>query len=167
MLYLKEICYTGSKEEYEFISSLKGEKDFENPYYDMSPAEYEKTFLTKRINSKNGMVRAGFVPDTYFLLFNDDIIVGMFKIRHYLNDKLREGTGHIGFCIKENFRHQGFATFGLELALKALKMMPDLKENEAYLSCFKDNDYSIKAMLKNKAIIDHEKDDKVYLKIKL
>ena len=42
------------------------------------------------------------MPETFLFLWEDDKIVGQFRIRHYLNDALREGGGHI---VKEDDEH--------------------------------------------------------------
>lgn len=63
-------------------------------------------------------------------------IVGLFKIRHYLNDFLRKGAGHIGYGILPEYRGKGYAKKGLVLAIEKCKEI--IKENEIYLSVHKD-----------------------------
>lgn len=49
----------------------------------------------------------GFVPDTVFVLVNDEgEYVGLFNFRHTLNDFLRAGPGHVGFGIAPPFRRK-------------------------------------------------------------
>ncbi|MCR5115479.1 MAG: GNAT family N-acetyltransferase, partial [Bacteroidales bacterium] len=45
-------------------------------------------------------------------------IVGQFRIRHYLNEALRTGAGHIGYFIAKEFRGKGYATEGLRQTLE-------------------------------------------------
>ncbi len=66
------------------------------------------------------------VPDelvpstTYFAVREDDNkIIGMVDIRHYLNDNLKESwNGHIGYSVRPDERRKGYATETLKLALK-------------------------------------------------
>ena len=46
------------------------------------------------------------------MLVDEDVYVGVFNLRHCLNDFLREGPGHIGYCISEKYRGRGYATKG-------------------------------------------------------
>lgn len=79
----------------------------------------------------------GFVTETYFFLWNNDEIIGQFRIRHYLCESLIEGAGHIGYYIGKKFRGKGYATEGLRLALQVGKSI--ISEDEIYLRVNKDN----------------------------
>ena len=60
----------------------------------------------------------GFVTaSTYFLIENDEII-GMINIRHYLNESLLELGGHIGYSIRPTKRGNGYNKINLYLGLK-------------------------------------------------
>ena len=87
-----------------------------------------------RDSSKGVDLPEGHVPDTYFFLWNNQEIVGLFKIRHYLNDFLRKGAGHIGYGILPEYRGQGYAKQGLLLAIE--KCNEIIKEDEIYSTCF-------------------------------
>lgn len=89
----------------------------------------------------------------------------MFKFRHYLNEALVNGAGHIGYGIKKECRGKGYATEGLRLALeKAREIVP---EDEIYLSVHKDNPASLKVQLKNGAYIHHEDEEEFFTRIKI
>src|SRR5687767_243345 len=61
-------------------------------------------------------VPAGFVPQSIFWALDaDGIAVGMVRMRHYLNDKLRIRGGHIGFYIRRDRRQRGYAKEALRL----------------------------------------------------
>lgn len=66
---------------------------------------------------------------------HEDVYVGFFNLRHCLNDFLREGLGHIGYCISKN-RGKGYATKGLELTLIKARQMCI---HEVYMSVNKIN----------------------------
>ena len=91
--------------------------------------------------------------------------MALFKVRHFLNDALRKGSGHMGYGVRRACRGRGYVTRGLALAIeKAREMVP---ENELYLSVGKENLASLRAQLKNGAYIHHQDGEKYYTRIKL
>ena len=98
----------------------------------------------------------GHVPDTVYVLEDDsEGYVGIVKLRHRLNDALRQGAG----------RGRGYATAALSLALdEARKIVP---EDEIYLSVRKDNPASLKVQLRNGARVDHESGEEYFTRIPL
>ena len=106
-----------------------------------------------------------FVPATVFILVDDaDNYVGIFNLRHRLNEALANGAGHIGYGIAPAFRGNGYAAKGLALTLQEAKR---IGIEEAYLSVNKDNIPSFKAQLRCGATIHHEDDTKYYTRILL
>ncbi len=108
----------------------------------------------------------GFVPDTTYVLEDEGNYIGVFNFRHNLNDFLREGPGHIGYCVSQKYRGKGYATKGLKLVLD-IASEKGLDEDEAYLSVNKDNPASLKVQKKNGAYIHHENDKEYFTRIKL
>ena len=80
-------------------------------------------------------------------------------MRHYLNDALRSGGGHIGYGILEKYRGRGYATKCLELTIEKAREL--VAEDELYLSVHKDNPASLRVQEKNGAYIQHL-DEKEY-----
>ncbi len=107
----------------------------------------------------------GYVPDTYFFLWNNQEIVGLFKIRHYLNESLKKFSGHIGYTILENYRGNGYATEGLKLAIEECKKI--IKEDEIYLASHKNNPLSLKVQIKCGAYLYGENENIYLTRIKL
>ncbi len=106
------------------------------------------------------------VPSTQFYLLDEDrnIMVGACSIRHYLNEILRNGGGHIGDGIRPSERGKGYGTKLVELALKEAKK---LGIKEVMMSCDKDNIASKKTIINNggvfeKEIINEEEDILLY-----
>lgn len=166
MLYLKEMNLEDAAEEYACLQELPRENGFYNPCCGL---DYE-TFVAKAMpdyfNTSKGVgLRPGRVPETWYFLWDDDRAVDLFKLRHYLNDALRNGGGHIGYGVRKGFRGRGYGTRGLALAVeKARAVIP---EDEVYLSVNKDNPASLKVMLNNGATIHHEDELEYYTRIKL
>ena len=55
---------------------------------------------------------------TFFMVDDNDFIIGMVNIRHTLNDKLLFHGGNIGYSIRPTERGKGYAKIALFLALK-------------------------------------------------
>lgn len=111
MIYLKKINFEDVEEEYKAIKSTPiQENGFENKYHDVTKEEFVNEIIPRLLKNSEGLdLPYGYVPDTYFFLWDDDKIVGLFKIRHYLNDFLRKGPGHIGYEILPKYRGKGYA----------------------------------------------------------
>ena len=109
----------------------------------------------------------GLVPSaTYFTIRKDDNkIVGLFKIRHYLNDFLRNGPGHMGYAILPDERGKGYAKKGLQLAIEECKNL--ILEDEIYFSVIKSNPASSKVILSCGGYIFEENEKEYLLRIKL
>lgn len=167
MLYLKKINYEDIEEEYRAIKKmLPNENGFENKYYNVTKEEFEKKVIPKLLKNSEGLeLPEGYVPDTYFFLWDDNSIVGLFKIRHYLNEYLKQGAGHIGYGILPDSRGKGYAKKGLMLAIEECRKI--IPEDEIYLSVHKDNPISLKVQLACGAYIVGETEDEYLTRIKL
>lgn len=167
MLYLKEANLEDWQKEYEAIKQMpKNENGFENEYYDKTEEEFKDQVIPELINHSKGIgLPDGYVPDTYYFLWDNDKIVGLFKIRHYLNEALAKGPGHIGYGILPEFRGKGYATKGLKLAIDKCKEI--IPEDEIYFSVHKDNPVSLKVQQNNGAYIVGETEEKYLTRIKI
>jgi predicted acetyltransferase len=91
---------------------------------------------------------------TYFTVReNDNKIVGMVNLRHYLNDMLRQVGGHIGYSIRPTERGKGYAKVQLYLALLECKK---LGIEEAMVDCVKSNIKSEKTIIALGGVFDKE-----------
>lgn len=92
MLLLKKINYKDIDKEYEAITKIPyDENGFENKYYNISKEEFKNEVIPQLLKNSEGIdLPEGYVPDTYFFLWKEQEIVGLFKIRHYLNDSLKK-----------------------------------------------------------------------------
>ena len=164
MLELKGIN-TDVEKEWAFIRDMPvDENGLTNSMHGISRQEFEEQKLPEMLKHERGEDMPDWmVPETFLHLWEDDKIVGQFRIRHYLNDALREGAGHIGYFIAKDYRGKGYATEGLRLTLDvARKIIP---EDEIYLRVNEDNPASLKVMLKNGGRIVGESEGKVFVRI--
>ena len=97
----------------------------------------------------------GRVPATQFLTkrVDDDKLVGMVQIRHYLNDYLLKFGGHIGDCIRPSEQGKGYTTEQIGLALDFCR---DLGLEKVLITCKKSNIASAKTIIKNGGQLENE-----------
>jgi len=166
MIYIKEANYEDIEKEYLFIRDMPiDENGMTNEWYGISREEFEDIALKQMIAfSKGEDLPEGYVPETYLFLWDDDEIVGHFRIRHYLCESLRVGAGHIGYCVKKECRGKGYGKEGLRLTLQIARTI--IPEDEIYLRVNRDNTPSLKVMLHNGGYIVGEDEMKYYVRIK-
>jgi predicted acetyltransferase len=92
-------------------------------------------------------LRPGLVPQTVFWVLDEhDEAVGIVRLRHYLNEKLKIGGGHIGYYVRSDQRGQGYGKEMLHLALAELRA---LGEKSALITPNPDNAPSIRMIEAN------------------
>lgn len=168
MLYLKALNAADARKEYDFFQQMPNENGFINSYEQTSFAEFcTEGIPTRLLSSRGEGLKPGLVPDTYYFLWDDDTIVGLFKVRPTLNEALRSGAGHVGYGVLPSYRRRGYAAKGLALVIQLLKELPEFTDDEIYLRCNLDNAASLKTMLKNGGYIHHADTEGYYVRIKL
>ena len=151
------------KKTYElYMSFPENDHGYMNNVYGFNYDQFLEWIEKKRNWSLGKELPEGFVADTTYVLSDDGQYVGVFNLRHYLNDFLREGPGHVGYCIAQKYRGRGYATKGLELTLAKAR---EMCIHEVYLQVDKDNPASLQVMLKNGGIIHHEDETEYYVRI--
>ena len=166
MLELRKMNFEDITEQWKYVTALPfDENGLTNPYEGVSFDEYRENVLPKLMMHENPInMPDWFVPETYYYLWDDGILVGEYRIRHYLTDALKAGAWHIGYSIKKEYRGKGYGTKGLKLCLDiARKIVP---ENEIYLRVLKSNIPSFKAISNNGAYIADEDELHYLMRIK-
>ena len=104
MIFLKELNLQDAEKEYEYISSVPADENgFFNNCYGAPRENFETAVLQPLIQQAQGLdLPEGYVPQTHYLLWDDDTIVGWFRLRHYLCPSLVNGAGHIGYSIRKD-----------------------------------------------------------------
>ncbi len=162
---LRKINLQDVEAQWEYTTNLpEDENGLTNSYHGVSFDEYKEKVLPKQISHENPVdMPDWFVPETYYYLWDEDKLIGEFRIRHHLIDALREGAGHIGYSISKEYRGKEYGTEGLRLTLlKAKEIVP---EDEIYLRVNKDNIASQKVMLNNGAYKVGEDDEHLFMRI--
>ena len=167
-LYLRETNISDAGEEYRIWQKIPSENGFESDHYGEDPDTFRSVSLPEMIDNAKGIgLKENYVPQTVFMLWREKEIIGIFKVRHYLNDITRNGSGHIGYAVAKDQRNRGYAAAGLALAVKELRKMPDFREDEVYMSCYRNNPASLRVMLKNGAYIHHEDEYRYFTRIRV
>ena len=138
-LEYKEKAFEYIKEFIEYKSDVNGAGSLDR-YLD----NYEG-WLEYREESRNHPITDARVPgEEYFMVNEDDEIIGMCNIRFALNDKLKKLGGHIGYSIRPTERKKGYNKINLYLVLQ------EAKENnleKVLITCADSNDGSRKTIL--------------------
>ena len=142
----------------EFLLALgKGEKGFGGTAFtdgELSLGEY-LAHLVEQVNPAK--IPQNRVPQTTFWILNEaDTVVGMLRMRHYLNDKLLQHGGHIGYCVQPLCRRKGYGKNALRLALIELAR---LGEKRAVLTVDADNYSSIRVIEYNGGKLEDQRVD--------
>ena len=165
MLYLKEVNREDAEAEWAFLRDMPAEENgVENKWHGCDRETFMTVTLPKLLSyAKGENLAEGHVADTAFFLWNDGEIVGLFKLRHWLSDALREGAGHIGYFVRKDCRGRGFGTEGLRHTLeKGRSIIP---EEEFYLRLYKYNTPSLRVMQKNGGKIVGEDEEHFFVRI--
>lgn len=166
MLRLRRINLSDIEKEYEYISAVPADENgFLNDLFG-APREGFASAVQRLMNHRRGLdLPEGFVPETHYMLWDGENIVGWFRLRHHLCPSLENGGGHIGYSIREGYRGRGYASEGLRLTVaQAACTIP---EKEIYLRVRKNNPASLRVMQKNGGYVHHEDESCLYVRIAL
>ncbi len=166
MLELRKMNTKDAVEQWKYITSMPScENGLTNKYEGISFEEYTNTALPELMMHENPInMPEWFVPETYYYLWDNGLLVGEYRIRHRLTDALKNGAGHIGYSIKKEFRGKGYGSDGLALALDLAKGF--VPEDEIFLRVLKSNLASFKAICKNGAYIANEDESYYFMRVK-
>ncbi len=164
MLTLRPANFDDIEQEYLFVKNIPSDENgYINEWHGISRRKFDKALSTMIAQSEGRELPEGYVPATYYFLWDNDTIVGQFHFRHYLSKSLISGAGHIGYYIAPAYRRKGFASAGLKLLIDTVR--DRILEDEFYLRVNMDNPASLKVMLKNGGYVHHEGCDKYYVRI--
>ena len=162
---LRKINLQDAVDQWEYTTALpEDENGLTNPYHGVSLEEYMESVLPTLISYEHPVnMPDWFVPETYYYLWDEDNLIGEFRIRHHLTEALRNGAGHIGYSIGKFYRGKGYGTAGLGLTIQLAKDI--VPEEEIYLRVNKDNLASQKCMLANGAYKAGEDEEHFFMRI--
>lgn len=107
---------------------------------------YEEWLNSVTANTRSETVNSDWVvTDTFFAVNDEGHIVGIIDLRHSLNEFLKD-LGNCGYSVRPSERNKGYAT---EMLRQILEVAKEAGLEEIHLSVEKDNEPSIKTILKN------------------
>ena len=154
-----------AEKEWRFVRDMPvDENGLTNSWHGVSREEFLFRALPDMLRFSRGIgLPDWMVPETFLFLWDGDEIVGQFRIRHHLNDALRQGAGHIGYFIAKEYRGRGYGAEGLRQTLEYARAI--VPESELYLRVNRDNPASLRVMLKNGGRIVGGNDEKLFVRI--
>jgi predicted acetyltransferase len=137
MVRLKELRLNDGEKIYNMLQDIEKEKNgFHNEANGLTYNEF-KTYLKSNKKMVEGKdLPEDYVPQTLYWLWIEDKVVGMGKLRHYLNDNLRKKDGHAAYAVRKSERKKGFGKLILRELIKKAK---DKKIDRLLLTCDTDN----------------------------
>ncbi len=156
---------TDIEKEWAFVRDMpEDENGLTNSLHGIPREEFEEKAIPEMINQEKGVDMPDWmVPQTILYLWDNNEIVGQFRIRHYLTEALKNGAGHIGYFVKKEYRGKGYGTEGLRLTLDVARDI--VTEDEFYLRVNKDNQASLRVMQKNEGRIVGEDGGHFFVRI--
>ena len=166
MIELKQSNIQMGEAEYEMLQDIEnGENGFMNEVFGVDYEQY-KTWLKNQDDFHAGRnLPEGWIPYTTYILYDNNIPVGISRVRHETSEYLQTvvGAGEIGYGIAKKHRGKGY---GNVLFQETLKKCRDFGFEKITLFPHKDNQATIKIMLKNGGkIIGSFKEEKVIIEI--
>lgn len=147
-MLLQKASHNQPKGLMEFLIDFsKGENGVKGPDVN-DPSFNLKSYLNNIIameSSEN--LKSGYVSmSTYWLLDDDDYVIGISKLRHKLTKSLLDHGGHIGYYLKKAERNKGIGALLLKDTLSEAKK---LGLEKVLITTDVDNFASINIILKN------------------
>ncbi|MBJ8108565.1 MULTISPECIES: GNAT family N-acetyltransferase [Bacillus] len=144
------------QEEYlDFYNEWKDSGETMIPWVISKDPSNFPAMIQELLDAHNGInLPESWVPDsTYWLVTDENKIVGAVNIRHSLTEHLFNAGGHIGYGIRPSERRKGYATKLLELSLEKTK---ELNITKALVVCDEVNTASEKTILHNGGLRDDD-----------
>lgn len=154
MIYLKKLSMNDGKDVYEMLNRIGvSENEFTNPVNGMSYSNYVKWLEEQEQWSKGNNLPNGYVIQNIYWLYDDQIIVGIGKIRHSLTPQSRIKGGNIGYAIDPIHRGK---KYGIKLLKLLLEKCDELNVVERIATVEKYNYASKKCCESNGGILYDE-----------
>lgn len=163
MLTIRQLNIEDGQDIFLMLKDIESnENEFTNPVKEMEFKEFKEWLILMDNWSKGKELKESYVPQTIFWLFENEIPVGIGKIRHKLTEASRAFGGNIGYAIAKKYRGKGYATIFLNKLIEEAKK---LNISEKILTVEKYNNPSKRVIEKNGGIIIDENDKRWILEI--
>ncbi|WMJ23783.1 GNAT family N-acetyltransferase [Paludicola sp. MB14-C6] len=164
MVYLKKLSLGDGIAIYNMLQEIVADDNgFHNKVYGMTFDEF-KIWIAKEYSYDNGNLESWMVPQSSYWMYDDDVPIGYGRIRHYLNNNLKETSGHIGYAIAVSKRGRGYGNSILAL-LKEECVKLELEVIQ--IGAKAENSLSNKVILKNGGVFLRESHGKNFYSVNL
>lgn len=160
MIELRELSINDGEEIYNMLQDIdKEENGFHNEAKGLKYKEFKVYLKANKKMAEGKDLPEEYVPQTLYWLFVEDKPVGMAKLRHYLNESLREKGGHAAYAIRKSKRGQGYGKLVLR---ELIKKVEEKEIDELLLTCDDDNLASRRVIEANGGKLEKIKDGECY-----
>lgn len=158
---LKPLTLDDGIEIYEMLQALpKDDNGFHNMFNGLTFEAFKQELVSRDKEARGIDLAEGKVPQGIYWFYVDDKPAGMVKIRHYLNEALRENGGHVGYALSPKFRGNGYGSKMLELAIAEARK---LGIEDVLVVCNPDNLASKAVIFRNGGVLEkHSETDALY-----
>ncbi len=138
----------------DYIAKWESTKEYIIPYASRrNGMSYKELLKSWRDGETIKAYTKGLVPATlYFLVDENNIILGALHFRHKLNEKLLSDGGHIGLGIRPSERSKGYGTILLQ---RFLTLIRKKEYHRILVTCDYDNIASARIIEKNGGILEN------------
>lgn len=158
MVELIELSVFDGEDVYQMLQTINNnENAFTNPVNGMNYDCYKKWLKQQHNWSLEKGLPDGYVGQTIFWLYDEEMPVGVGKIRHALTEQSRKIGGNIGYAISNNYRGKGYGTILLNLLIIKAK---EMKVKEILLTVEKTNPVSKHVIEKNGGKLINENNER-------
>lgn len=163
MVRIQQLSIDDGIDIYNMLKMIaSNENEFTNPVQKMSFEQYKEWLILMDKWSRGEGLKEGYVPQTIYWLYDENIPIGIGKIRHALTESSRKFGGNIGYAISKEFRGKGYATVFLKMLLSEMNKM---NITERVLTVEKNNPSSKRVIEKNGGKVIEENSDRWILEI--
>ena len=166
MIELRQLNKNLGNAEYEMLQGIEnGENGFMNVVCGMTFDDYKKWLIEQDDHHLGINLPEGWVSYTTYFLYDNNIPIGIGRVRHESNEYLQKviGAGEIGYGISKVYRGKGYGNILFQELIKKCK---EFGYEKIMLFPYKDNLVTIKIMIKNGGkLIGNFKKEKIIIEI--
>mgnify|MGYP002858879455 CR=1 FL=1 len=159
---LKELNLSMGIDVYEMYQDIPAkESGSTNECFGLSYEQFPK-YLEKEINRKNNKITYDDTPTTTYIMYVNNIPVGLICLRTEIDDNWKKWSGNFYYRVRLSARNKGYGTKMLELAIDEFRK---LGFKEIYGQSSAGNISSAKVIENNSGIFLYEDNGTRYYKI--
>ncbi len=161
MLKIEEIALSDKNAFEDFVNRYRAECGTETLPFGLNPDNlpYEEFYNKVMLLSNKDALPVGWVVTKYYLLWENNEIIGALNARCEDSDFILNHAGHIGYAIAPWKRNQGYATAALNMLLSIIR---SFGLDRVLLTCDIDNEASKRVIIKNGGRFERRNDTKEF-----